>query len=274
MKKLEDVHPWSTEYPVERRKDWYSGAAEAYNRTRPRYPREIIDRAVELAQLPSAAALLEIGCGPGIATVEFAQLGFSMLCLEPSKEACQFARQNCAAYPQVEIQNCMFEEWTLEPERFNAILAASSLHWVSAETRYSKTAAALQNNGSLILLWNFPPQPSYDVYQALEEVYQLHAPSLAKYEDKKTHESNISAFGEAAISSSLFGESIVELMPCEIAYEVDDYLALLSTLSPYIALEPQNRADLFAGLRSVLERECGEAVQTKYFSAVQVMKKI
>lgn len=274
MKKLEDAHPWSIEYPVERRKDWYSDAAEAYNRARPRYPREIIDRAVEIVQLPPDAALLEIGCGPGIATVEFARLGFSMLCLEPSKEACQFARQNCAAYPQVEIQNCLFEEWTLEPKRFSAILAASSLHWVSAEIRYSKTAAALQDKGSLILLWNFAPQPSYEVRQALEEVYQLHAPSLAKYEDRKTHEANISAFGETAISSGLFSNSTVEVMPCEVVYSVDDYLALLSTFSPYIALESQKRQALFEGLRSVLERECGEVVQTKYFSAVQVMKKI
>lgn len=93
------------------RKTWYSAAAEAYNKARPRYPKMLINRVVELAQLPDDAIILEIGCGPGTATVTFAQLGFSMLCLEPNPDFCQIAQQNCAGYPTVEIQNTSFEEW-------------------------------------------------------------------------------------------------------------------------------------------------------------------
>jgi SAM-dependent methyltransferase len=170
------------------RKNWYSEVADAYNKTRPRYPQELICRAVEVAQLPSDAIILEVGCGPGIATIPFAQLGFSMVCLEPSQEACQLARQNCEQYPAVEITNTTFEEWELETKRFNAVLAATSFHWVSPEIGYSKAADALQDNGSLILLWNMTPQPPYEVYQMLNEVYQTHAPSLARYEDRETQE--------------------------------------------------------------------------------------
>ncbi|MEG4632792.1 hypothetical protein QUB56_24925 [Microcoleus sp. AR_TQ3_B6] len=58
---------------LEPRRSWYSAAATAYNRVRPRYPADLIQRAIELAQLPPKAKILEIGCGPGIATVEFAR---------------------------------------------------------------------------------------------------------------------------------------------------------------------------------------------------------
>jgi hypothetical protein len=34
--------------------------------------------------------------------------------------------------------NTTFEEWELELERFNAVLAATSFHWVSPEVRYAK----------------------------------------------------------------------------------------------------------------------------------------
>src|SRR5919202_4164359 len=104
---------------LEQRKSLYSSVADAYNKARPPYPQELISRVLELTQLPSGANILEIGCGPGTATTAFAELGFSMICLEPSQEACLLARQNCAAHPDVEIVNTTFEEWDLQPENFN-----------------------------------------------------------------------------------------------------------------------------------------------------------
>ena len=53
---------------LEQRKHWYSPAATAYQQVRPRYPQAIIDRVVESTQLSADSTLLEIGCGPAIAT--------------------------------------------------------------------------------------------------------------------------------------------------------------------------------------------------------------
>ncbi len=263
-------------YTVEQRKNWYSKVADAYNRVRPRYPKELICRAVELAQLPTDAMILEVGCGPGNATTSFAQLGFSMVCLEPSQEACQLARQNCAQYPNVEITNTTFEDWALEPERFNAVLAANAIHWIPPEIRYSKTAAALQDDGSLILLWNTAAQPNYEVYQVLHEVYQTQALSLARYhsEERETQEENLRRFGQNIIDSGRFKDPVSELLPCEVTHSIDDYLALLSTYSPYIALDPQKRHSLLEGLRKTLERNCGRSIQTSYLSAFHIAQKV
>lgn len=278
MKDSEQRKTWYSEvadvYTSEQRKNWYSKVADAYNRVRPRYPKELICRTVELAQIPSGAAILEIGCGPGIATVEFAQFGFSMLCLEPSQESCQLAGQNCVQYPDVEIANTTFEEWELEFKRFNAVLAATSFHWVSPEIRYSKAADALKDNGSLILLWNTQPQPRYEVYQVLDEVYQTQAPSLAGYEEKRTQEESLRRFAQAVIDSGLFKGLVSEQLTCEVTYSIDDYLALLSTLSPYIRLEPQKRNSLFEGLRETLERNCIRSIQTSYLSVFQIAQKV
>ncbi|MCU0543874.1 MAG: class I SAM-dependent methyltransferase [Oscillatoriaceae cyanobacterium Prado104] len=263
-------------YSADRRKNWYSEIAEAYNKTRPRYPQEIIDRAIELAALPPNARILEIGCGPGIATVPFAELGFSMLSLEPSQPAYQIARQNCAAYPSVKIQNITFEEWELEPETFNAVLAATSFHWVSPGIRYQKTAAALQNKGALILLWNAGVLPSDEVYRVLHEVYQTHAPSLAEYHAKERVDrgKSIKEIGQNVIDSGLFDDLICEELVCEIAYSIDDYLALLATYSKYIELNEKQRSYLLASLRKALETNCINSIEASYISALQVAKKI
>lgn len=263
-------------HSLEQRKNWYSAVADAYNQVRPRYPKQLIDRAVEVAQLPSDAIILEVGCGPGIATVAFAQLGFSMVCLDPSQEACLLARQNCVPYPDVKIRNTTFEEWELEPERFHAVLAATAWHWVSPEIGYPKAAAALQDTRSLILLWNTAPQPQYEVYQAVNEVYHTQAPSLAQYHDKErgTQEENLRQFGQNIIDSGQFKDLVSEQLACEATYSIDDYLTLLSTLSPYIALNSQKRDSLFEGLKRVLERNCPRSIQVSYLSAFHIAKKV
>ncbi|PIG92348.1 class I SAM-dependent methyltransferase [Gloeocapsopsis sp. IPPAS B-1203] len=262
-------------YTAEQRKNWYSTAADAYNQVRPRYPQQLINRAVELAKLPDKAVILEVGCGPGIATVAFADRGFSMICLEPNQEMCQLAQQNCTQYPNVKIVNTSFEEWQLETKKFNAIVAATSFHWISPEIGYSKAATALKDNGSLILLWNaIPIHPPYNIYQMLQEVYQTYAPSLAEYEARSTQEENLSRFGQAVIDYGLFKGLASEQLRWKATHSIDDYLTLLSTLSPYIRLEQHKREALFAGLREVLARHCITSIPVSYFSVLQVAQRI
>jgi len=276
MKDSSRVEKWYREvadsWTSEQRKNWYSAVASAYNRTRPRYPKAMISRAVSLAQLPESASILEIGCGPGNATEAFGKLGFRMVCLEPSEPACQLARQNCAQYGNVEIKNTSFEEWELEPEIFDGVLAATAFHWVAPERGYPKVTAALKARGALILLWNTSAQPPYEVYQMLDEVYQIHAPSLGRYEDRKIQLANLNQFVQKVKESGYFQDWNGEDFPCEVTYSIDDYLALLSTYSPYINLESQQRDLLFAGLRETLEKNCGNSIQLSYLSVFQVAR--
>ena len=280
MKESEKSKNWydkiAATYTYQQRKNWYSEIANTYQKTRPRYPQSLINRVIELAELPAGANILELGCGPGIATVPFAELGFSMVCLEPSQEACQLARQNCATYPSVEIQNLTFEEWELEPKRFNAVLAASSFHWVSPEIRCPKAAAALKDQGNLILLWNAGVLPHNEVYQVLNEVYQIQAPSLAKYhaEERVNQEESIRELGQNIIDSGLFEDLVYEQLVCEVTYNIDDYLALLQTYSVYIALNDETRNSLLENLRKTLENNCGSSIEASYLSAFHVAQKI
>jgi SAM-dependent methyltransferase len=140
-----------SERNLEQRKNWYSPAAEAYNKARPRYPQELIHQVIEITQLSSSSKILEVGCGPATATVAFAQLVSSIVCLEPNPDFYRLAKKNCNRYPNVKIENISFEEWMLEADKFDAVLAASSFHWIPLDVGYPKAAKALQENGYLIL---------------------------------------------------------------------------------------------------------------------------
>jgi SAM-dependent methyltransferase len=153
---------------LESKKRWYSKVATAYDQARPRYPKQILDQVVTITQLSPGARVLEIGCGPGIATTALAELGFAVVGLEPSPEASQLAQHKCQAYPQIQILNTTFEEWDLEPEAFDVVFATTSFHWLSPETACQKAAAALRDEGFLVLFWNTPTQPNKDVYRTLQ----------------------------------------------------------------------------------------------------------
>ncbi len=256
------------------RKNWYTKVADAYNQFRPHYSQDLICRAVDLAHLPSHAIILEIGCGPGIATVAFAQFGFSMLCLEPNLEMCRLARQNCLKYSSIQIHNTFFEEWPLETGKFDAVLAATAFHWIKPDIGYQKAADALKDSGYLILLWNMTPQPAYEIYQALHQVYQQHAPSLARYEDRATQEEIVKGFGQNIIDSALFKNLVCEHSVCEVTLNTDDYLTLLSTYSPYLALEQQTRDALFTDISEVINKTFGGKIQISYLCAFQLAQKI
>ncbi|MGF1588993.1 MAG: class I SAM-dependent methyltransferase [Pleurocapsa sp.] len=280
---MSDRQAWDAElasllkniYRCADRSSWYSSVADAYDRTRPRYPAKILARMQEIARLQPGKSVLEIGAGPGIASIELAKLGAQLVCLEPSLAACELARIKCAAYPNVEFIATTFEEWDIAELNFDAVVAATSFHWVVPEVRTIKTAAALKDNGLLILLWNTPPQPSYEVFQSLVGVYQNYAPELAKYEENHNYAKNLAKIGEEAINSGYFQNVTSEELISKVTYSIDDYLTLLSTLSPYINLEPKQRDLLLTELKRVLEFNYGNnKLRLSYLSRLQIVSKI
>jgi protein-L-isoaspartate O-methyltransferase len=258
---------------LEERKNWYSPAAEAYDRARPSYPEEVINRVAAIAGLSSNSKILEVGCGPGTATVAFARLGCSIVSLEPNPDFYKLARQNCQQYSNVEIKNIAFEEWANEPEQFDAVLAASSFHWIPSEVGYPKAAEALRENGSLILLWNKELQPSYQTYQRLSEVYQLHAPHLDRYEDREMQETILKGLGQIAIDSGQFKNLVGGYIEPAVTYITEQYLTLLNTYSPYLKLDTQTKQTLFEGLKNVIKSDFGGSLQLSYISAFHVAQK-
>lgn len=257
---------------LEQRKRWYSDAAQAYAEARPRYPQALIDRSIDRAQLDANSAILELGCGPAIATSDFATLGCQVEGIEPNPDFYQLARQVCRAYPNVRLHNCTFEEWALPPQKFDAIVAATSFHWISPNIAYPKSVAALHPEGHLILLWNKELQPQYEVYEQLSAAYQIHAPTVDRaYEDASTQIAILDRLGQMAIDSGYFKDLVTEWVEVKVEYPIDRYLLLLTTYSNHLRLPPQQQQALSNGLRQVLNRN-GDTIELSYVSAVYIAR--
>ena len=150
----------------------FDHAAKLYHDVRPGYPEQLIEDVVSLSEIARGGRILEIGCGPGKATIPFAKRGYTMLCLELDRELAALATENCRPYPEVKIENISFEDWSLQREAFDLVISAQAFHWIPPEVGYAKAAAALRDDGSIALFWNHYPGLETALTHALREVYQ------------------------------------------------------------------------------------------------------
>jgi len=261
-------------YRCANKDSWYSNVAEAYDRTRPRYSDQLIAKVKDLVDLQPDKKILEIGCGPGIASLEFAKLGVQVIGLEPSLSACEIARRKCANYANVEFINSTFEDCTLTEKQFDAVIATTSFHWVTPEIRTKKSASILKNNGYLILLWNTPPELNAEARKSLTPAYQAHTLELISTESILDHRQNLAKFGQEIVDSGYFYNLETEAIILNVVYTVEEYLTLLTTLSSYIRLETSVRNNLLEKLRKILKSQYSDRLELSYLSMVQIARKI
>jgi SAM-dependent methyltransferase len=259
---------------LEERTHWYSPAAAAYDATRPKYPPELVDEVIQSAGLTGSSRILEIGCGPGTATTAFAQLGCRMVCLEPNPEFYALALSNCRLFPGVRVCNTTFEGWDLEVEAFDAVLAASSMHWIPSRLGYDKASRALRDGGRMILLWNKELQPCGAMRDALSCVYGRHAPSLGHGEDAITQEAILAGLGGMMLESGRFGTLLTASLQTSVDYTADQYISLLGTYSSYLQLERSTRNALFADIRQCILAQGAGEIRLSYRSAYHVARKL
>lgn len=259
---------------LDERKGWYSESANAYNKYRPKYPEILLDEVVS-EHITTGNRILEIGSGPGTATVAFAERGFVLDCFEPNADFCGLARANTNSFPLVSIQNAAFEEAPTEGLKFDAVVAATCMHWIPAEIGFPKAAASLRTGGKLILLWNMMLTPKSRI--DFERIKIAHQPDncndLLVWSDEDTQKEVATTVGVRMMASNLFVNFRSHEMRRSLLYTATQYLGLLSTYSQYIRLSPNVKSNLFGRIRKVIDDELGGQLELSYLSMYHVATK-
>ena len=167
----------------ERRRS-FDAAAETYATARPAYPEAVFDEIA--ARVPPPASVLEVGPGPGLATVNLAERGYQVVAVELGENLARVARRRLADYPSVQVVHADFHDWEPEPGSFDMFFSASAFHWIEPEVGYPKAHRALRPGGLLALVWNHAtpgrrggPRRFWEETDAL---YRRYAPSIASAE--------------------------------------------------------------------------------------------
>ncbi len=241
-------------------RDSYDEVALLYHEARPGYPEELIDDVVAFSGIGEGGRILEVGCGTGKATLPFARRGYRMTCIEPGEKLAEIASAECAAFPDVEVKLARFEDWLLEQEAFDLLIAAQAFHWVDPETGYTRAGAALRRGGALALFWNqpFPGVPEV-VRQKLDVVYRERAPGIARADaTRELARSAERMMVERIDATGLFGGVEIRTYPWATRCDTESYLKLMRTHSDHSLLPADTRGALLEGIRGVLDAAGGE----------------
>ncbi len=240
------------------RKRSFDAGARLYDKFRPGYPEPLFEDLVQLSGIPEDGRILEIGPGTGLATLPLARRGLSILGLELGASMARLCRKNCREFPKVEIRNTTFEDWEVEPEAFDLVLAATAFHWIPYKNAYPRCVKALKSHGSLALLWNFPELPDTKFYHDLHEIYRRLVP---RPHLSPPPELRIERQRKKIVNSGLFGPVTILCYPWQSEYTADRYIGLLKTMSDHAILAPQVRRNLFRAIRRLIDDNGGSFVR-------------
>lgn len=244
---------------IRERKHTFDEIAEAYDRARPGYPTAAFDDIAHLADLTPGARILEIGCGTGQSTVEWARRGYAVTCIELGAALAEVARRNLAPYSAVDVRVGSFEGADLPDGAFDLVFASQAWHWLDSEISYGKAARILRPGGSLGLLWNIPvdPHTSDGFFARSMPIYRRHAPDLASEDGSETAVQRRDRYVEGIAASGCFGPVQVRRHPWQRDYTAAEYVALIDTYSDHRLLADPARAALYADLRALIDSEFG-----------------
>jgi SAM-dependent methyltransferase len=258
----------------ERRRRSFDAVASRYLANRPPYP----DAAFALitARVPPPADVLEIGPGPGLATVPLAERGYRVVGVELGERLAAEARRNVTRFPSVRIEHADFETWEpTTPHRFDLVLAASSWHWIDPTVGYERAWLALRPGGWLALMANHPRPgrvgtPSRRFWDATDPLYRRHAPALVRR--RGWNPSRLPDSRRQILVSGRFAGVERHAIGWQRSFEAEAYIGLIDTYSDHRTLPSRARTRLFAAIRQLALRDFGGQVPRYYRTIVYLAR--
>jgi len=251
----------------------FDRVAKLYDEIRPGYPKKLIEDVISISNIPEDGWILEVGCGTGQATIPFAERGYHMVCLDPSKEMVSIAKKKLGGYPKVRIIQTTFEEWQPGAERFDLVVSATAFHWVRAEIGYRKAAEVLKESGHIAIFSNLHPTPYKGFFEEVQTVYRSVVPEWG-VPDQVSTEKKIGLVERDINKTGLFEKVVVKKYHWSRSYTADQYIKLLSTYSNHQTLDGERREKLFRGVKALIEKRYGGRVRRPYLSVLFVARKL
>lgn len=232
--------------------------AETYHSVRPGYPVQLYADIKELCGLDSTSRLLEIGAGSGIATVEIAKFGSKIVAIEPGSHLAAIAKEQNKEYPNVEVREEAFEDFQ-SSERFDAILAFTSFHWLKGEDKYQRMLKLLKDAGSLVLVWNYFFQTNSPATVAVNRVYHellsdVYPGQMGVHKVNEEVFSVLTRREQRVIQNPLFYPAFMRKYLVKYNYNAETYPKFLNTFPKVIAVKEERQTRFLQRISEVVAK--------------------
>ena len=241
----------------------FDEVAELYARVRPSYPSALIDDLIREARLQPGARVLELGAGPGNASVLLAGRGVRLTCLEPGAHLAAILRERLASEPDATVVTTTFEAWPEEPHAFDLVFAAQSFHWIDPAVRFAKAARALKPSGTLAIFANGPEHDASPAHEGIHAAYAAHSdgPGIPTWVRRDT------TFDDLFADQPAFEKPRSRSYRWRANYGTASYLDLLRTQSDHRLMSPEKLDLLFTAIAAAIDG-CGGALEIEYTSVL------
>jgi ubiquinone/menaquinone biosynthesis C-methylase UbiE len=266
----EDTHKMENENSL---RATFNKAANDYDAVRPGYPQQLFTDVIAFSAISPGGQVLEIGCGPGKATLPFACYGCSILCLDIGPDLLALAAQNLSSFPNVRFANISFEEWPLQENTYQLVYAATSFHWIPREIGYPKAVQALVPGGALAVFSNTHPRPFTGFFAEVQPIYNLYLPGLGAQRERIPTVAEIEAEAAWMRSTQLFSCVEVCTYPWTKTYSTAEYIRLLNTYSNHLALPEEQRRALYHAIADLIDTRFAGKVEKPYLTELFLGRK-
>lgn len=254
----------------ERRRDpsVFDQTADLYSAVRPDYPDELVQFVADAARLEPGARLLELGCGPGLATLPFARLGYQIVALDQSARMLVNARARLAAYPNVSFLHTLFEDWEPDDASLNLVYAGMAWHWMPRPERDRQVAAALRPGGTVAILVNWP----VSLWVEGQDIYTEHWPGPPPTAHG-TIEDRIEGVRAELADAGFFALESARRWPRSLRHDADSYIDVLNTYSNHVRLPDDVRVRFLQAVRDRIA-ELGGTIERPFESIAMIARRV
>lgn len=145
-------NPLSEMNPTER----FTGLGAVYAQHRPDYPAAAIQAIIERAGLGASSTVVDVGCGTGIASRQFAAAGMRVIGVDPNFDMLREARDATLSTHETppEYRQGRAEATGLRDNCTDLVVSAQAFHWFDPAATLTEFHRLLVLGGWVALMWN------------------------------------------------------------------------------------------------------------------------
>lgn len=257
----------------QRNRESFNTVAGLYDRYRSGYPRDIVDQMMEDAGIGPGSRVLEIGPGTGQLTVPLLERGAAVTAVELGEALAAVARRKISRFHHGEMVVSSFEDWALPHQPFDAVIAATSFHWLDPAIRANKCAQALRSGGTLLAVYPHHVQGADSSFSRETQTYYLKWGLSTDPDWRTPEEDEVPAVYPDIDQCDDFARVERRRIRRTMRYTTEEYAGLLSTDSLVLTLTPKAREEFLAAIRSLVDSRYDGQVSRDYLYEIVAARK-
>jgi SAM-dependent methyltransferase len=246
----------------------FDADVENYENARPAYPAELFAHLSLVAGIGPGSRVLEIGAGPGLATLPLLDLGASVVAVEPG--------DNMAARLKARTQHrdCTIVHAPFEAAEvhgpFDAAVAATAFHWVDPSIGIRKIAGLLRRDGWLALWWNVHRRSGNDADQNWERAIR---PIVERFQTGEELAQQPHGFAVDERRAEITAGDLFEFVDHRRfewphTHDAASLRALFASFSDWSTLAEPMRTEVLDGVAAVVDEQFGGSITFRYTTSL------